>query len=132
MLIPSLVFLVCLLACAAGAAPVFLRLARQLGRTAGEVGRLERTLDERFLPRAESLLGQTTQAIREFESVSASFRELGRLAEDSISPLGDLTVEVEAAFDPFAESAARFGLTRPRVRAIGSGLKAAWSAWRAR
>jgi hypothetical protein len=129
MLPAFLVLLACLLVCAAVAARVFVRLARQLARTGTEVETLVRILDDRFLPRAESMVGQTTLVIRELESVGASFQELGRLAEASISPIGDVTVAVEAALEPFARTAAGLGLTRPRVRALGSGVRAAWSVW---
>jgi hypothetical protein len=130
MLIAFLVSLACLFGCVVYAGPVFVRLARQLGRTGTAVDGLVRLMDERFLPRAEKLVGQTSAAVRELEEVGARFESLGRLAEEAISPLGDITVAVDEALHPFVETAGRVGLTRRRLQAWSAGARVIWSAWR--
>ena len=129
MLIPFLVFLACLLGSALYAGPVFVRLGRQLERTGVAVEEIVRRLDERFLPRAEQLVGRTSAAVRELEAVSADFQRLGPLAEEAIAPLGDITVAVDGALRPLAETAGAIGLTGRRVRAWSVGARAVWSAW---
>jgi hypothetical protein len=129
MLIPFLIFLACLLGSALYAGPVFVRLGRQLGQTGAAVEAVVRRMDERFLPQAEQLVGKTSSAVRELEAVGAEFQRLGLRAEEAISPLGDITVAVEVALRPLAETAGAVGLTGRRVRAWSVGARAIWGAW---
>jgi hypothetical protein len=123
MLVSVLIFTVVLIACAAVAARVLARMGRQLTRTGAEFERLGGRLEDRFLPRAESILEQTTSALRELETTAEQARSVGRHFEEVLASLGDITVMVEDAVQPIV-AAASMRFDRRRARAIRAGFGA--------
>jgi hypothetical protein len=122
MLVSVLVFTVVFIACAGVAARALVRLGRQLARTGAEFERLSGRMEDRFLPRVEVVLGQTTTALRELETTAEQARSVGRHFEDALASLGDITVMVEDAVQPIVATAASVRIDRRRVRAIRAGF----------
>jgi hypothetical protein len=117
-----LVFTVVFIACAGVAARAVARMGRQLARTGAEFERLGGRLEDRFLPRAELVLDQTTTALRELETTAEHARSVGRHFEEALASLGDITVMVEDAVRPIVATAASVRVDRRRVRAIRVGV----------
>jgi hypothetical protein len=124
MVVSVLIFTVVFIACAGVAARALARMGRQLARTGAEFERLGGRLEDRFLPRAEVVLEQTTAALRELETTAEQARSVGRHFEDALASLGDITVMVEDAVQPVVAAAASVGVDRRRVRAIRTGFAA--------
>jgi hypothetical protein len=123
MLVTVLIFTVVLIACAAVAARPLASLGRQLARTGAEFERLGGRLEDRFLPRAELVLEQTTDALRELETTAEQARAVGRYFEEVLASMGDITVMVEDAMQPIV-AAASMSFDRRRARAIRAGFGA--------
>jgi hypothetical protein len=124
MLVSVLIFTVVLIACAGVAARALARTGRQLARTGAEFERLGGRLEDRFLPRVEVVLERATITLRELESTADQARSGGRHFEEVLASLGDITVMVEDAVQPFVAAAASVGVDRRRVRAIRAGFGA--------
>jgi hypothetical protein len=118
MLVPVLVFAIILAACAVVAGRALVRMGSQLSRTGGELERLGDRMEQRFLPRAEATMEQTTAAVRELEEVAEIAATVPVHLQEALASLGDLTLMVEEAVRPIGETAASLGVDRPRVRAI--------------
>lgn len=124
MLVSVLIFTVVFIGCAAVAARALARMGRQLARTGVEFERLGGRLEDRFLPRAEVVLDQTTIAMRDVEAIAEQAQSIGRDFADASASLGDITVMVEDAVEPFVVTAASVGMDGRRVRAIRAGIGA--------
>jgi hypothetical protein len=124
MLVSVLIFTVVFIACAGVAARALVRLGRQLARTGAEFERLSGRMEDRFLPRAEVVLDQTTIVVREMETTAEQARSVGRHFEDALASLGDITVMMEDAVQPIVATAASVRIDRRRVRAIRAGFDA--------
>ena len=122
-----LIFTVVFIACAGVAARALARMGRQLARTGAEFERLGGRLEDRFLPRAEVILDQTTTALRELETTAEQARSVGRHFENALASLGDITVMVEDAVLPIVAAAASVRVDRRRVRAIRAGFSATFA-----
>ena len=123
MLVLVLIFTVVLIVCAAVAARVLARMGRQLARTGAEFERLGGRLEDRFFPRAELVLEQITDALRELETTVEQARAVGRHFEEVLASLGDITVMVGDAVQPIV-AAASMRIDRRRARAVRAGFGA--------
>jgi hypothetical protein len=124
MQVSVLIFTAVFISCAGVAARALARMGRQLARTGAEFERLGGRLEDRFLPRAEVVLEQTTTTLRDLEATAEQARSVGRHFEDALASVGDITLMVEDAAQPFMAAAASAGVDRRRVRAIRAGFGA--------
>lgn len=125
------VILLAVIAVAVVVLTIFLvRMIQQLVKTAAEVERLTRSLNDDLLPRIERVMGQTEAELVEIRVVTKTAQNITASVERVVGSVTGLVGRVENAIHPAVELAEGVGSYARQGTAVLAGVRAGLAAFR--
>ena len=102
---------------------VLVRMATQLMRTATEVERLTRSVNDDLLPRVERVLEQTASELIELCATTEAARRIAQNATKTVETVGEFTTATRHAVTPILHAVEEVGGLFRQVTALALGFK---------